>query len=167
MYDNAPNMQFGIINAYNYFDEIVRFNWIDFQKMSTPRAAFNLANSIWSIMDWISHDPVHQMYNSKKEDICKKFQAECPALCVLHDLATHGKHYTVSAPRSNAEVDSSDLTGAVLSFSPFGIASEHVIDFLVVTDDGKNTPLIQVFQEAIDFWEQYFKTLSQSEYNNQ
>ncbi len=156
--DNDPKqLRFGIINAYNYWIEIILPNWINFQNAPTPRTAFNLANSLWSVMDWIKYDPAHEMQHLKKEEIRKLFQEKCPALCIVHDLGTHGKHYTVSAPRGTATVGANDLTGAIICFNtPFGPVSEQTANFTVVLEEDAQIPLNQVFLEAMNFWHVYF-----------
>lgn len=156
--DNDPKqLRFGIVNAYNYWIEVIQPNWINFENSPTPRTAFNLANSLWSVMDWIKHDPVHGMQHLTKEEIRKQFQEKCPALGIVHDLGTHGKHYTVSAPRGAATVATNELTGAIFCFNtPFGPVSEQTADFTVVLDGGVQVSLNQIFREAMDYWHGYF-----------
>jgi hypothetical protein len=157
--DNNPKqLSFGIINAYNYWDEIIKPNWLNYLNAPTPRTAFNLANSLWSVMDWIKHDVAHGMQELTLEQIRNQFKGDCPALAVVHDLCTHGKHYTVSRPKSgDTSFASGELTGAIICFSsPIGPVSEHTADFAVVNPDSSETPLDEVFQEVISHWENYF-----------
>ncbi|MFC7513577.1 hypothetical protein ACFQUU_01020 [Herbaspirillum sp. GCM10030257] len=156
--DNDSNqLRFGIVNAYNYWIEVIQPNWVNFENTPTPRTAFNLATSLWSVMDWIRHDPVHGMQQLKIEEIRQHFQGKCPALGIVHDLGTHGKHYTVRAPRGAASVDAGELTGAVFCFStPYGPISEQTADFAVVLDEGEQVSLHEIFRQAMNFWHSYF-----------
>lgn len=156
-------MRFGIINAYNYWIEVIQPNWITFENAPTPRTAFNLANSLWSIIEWIKHDSNHNLQNLTNEEIRKFFTTKCPELSIAHDLCSHGKHYTVSKPRTDNSLKSDLLTGAIFCFNtPFGPISEHTVDFWIVNEDGEEIQLHKVFAEIMNFWNLYF-----NKHNNQ
>ena len=156
--DNDPKqLRFGIVNAYNYWIEIIQPNWINYENAPTPRTALNLASSLWSVIDWIKHDPVHGMQDLEPEKIRKHFQEKCMALGIAHDLGTHGKHYTISRPRGAATVANNEPTGTIFCFNtPFGPVSEHTADFSVVLEGGTQLPLNQNIREVMDFWHSYF-----------
>ncbi len=156
--DSDPRQpQFGIVNAYNYWIEVIQPNWIDYENASTPRKAFNLASSLWSVIEWIQHDIAHGLQHLSPEQIRSHFQEKCQALKIVHDLGTHGKHYTVSRPRSEASVSGSEMTGAIFCFStPYGPVSEQTADFFVSGKSGEEVPLSAIFRETMNFWHCYF-----------
>jgi hypothetical protein len=156
--DNDPKqLRFGIVNAYNYWIEVIQPNWINFENAPTPRTAFNLAGSLWNVIEWIKHDPVHGMQDINLKEIQSLFQERCAALGIVHDLGTHGKHYTVSKPRGNATVVDNELTGAIICFNtPFGPVSEQTAVFSVVLEGGAEISLNQLFREIMNFWHGYF-----------
>ena len=155
--DDPKQLRFGIVNAYNYWIEVIQPNWINFENAPTPRTAFNLASSLWNVIEWIKHDPAHGMQDLKLKEIQSYFQGKCAALGVVHDLGTHGKHYTVSRPRGNATTTDNELTGMIICFNtPFGPVSEQTAVFSVVLEGGTEFPLNQLFREVMDFWHSYF-----------
>lgn len=155
--NDSKQLRLGIVNAYNYWIEVIQPNWINFENTPTPRTAFNLANSLWSVIEWINHDPAHGMPHLKPREIQNQFQEKCPVLGIIHDLITHGKHYTVSTPRGAATIIPRELTGAIFCFNtPFGPVSEQTVDFSVVLDGGAEISLDQVFRTAMDYWHSYF-----------
>jgi len=154
---NPEQLRFGIANAYNYWIEIIQPNWIIYGNTPTPRSAFNLAISLWSVIDWIRNDPTRGIQQLHKKEFENEFQRQCPALSIVHDLCTHGKHYTVSSPRGDATVTTNELTGAIFCFTtPFGPVSEQTANFDIVLASGERRPLDQIFREAMDFWYTYF-----------
>jgi hypothetical protein len=158
MENDQDKLRFGIVNAYNYWIEIIQPNWVTYLNSATSRTAFNLANSLWSVIEWIKNDPRHDLGHLGTKAIQNLFQEKCNVLGVVHDLATHGKHYTVTRPRSGETVNSKKLTGAVFCFNaPYGPMSEQTVDFMVVLENGEECPLKDIFKEAMDFWDVYFK----------
>jgi hypothetical protein len=146
----------GILNAYNYWDEITFPNWISFQQLPTPRNALNLAYSLWHLLDWIRLDKRHNFIGRSVSDIATHFVEECPALGIAHDIATFGKHAKVSRSRGAVESVEAAFVGAVLYFGPGGPRSEHPSTFTVTMSDGQQADLAAVFSEAMNFWKAYF-----------
>ena len=150
-------LRFGISNSFHYWDEVIKHNVMDYKRMPTARTAFNLANSMWSVIEWIKNDPKYELKNEKMEVIRKRFEAQCPALSVMHDLCTHGKHYTIGRPRSDSTINSDTKTGINLIAGGPGLMIEPLTDFTVVSMDGEQVPLNDKFQEVIDFWLHFFE----------
>ena len=147
----------GILNAYNYWDEIAFPNWITFNQLPTPRNALNLAYSLWHLLDWIQLDQRHDFIGKSMREISEHFVRECSMLGVIHDICTFGKHAKVSRPKGNVVGTTAEFTGAVLYFGPEGPRSEHPSKFTVSLSDGNEIDLIDVFKEVIEFWNNYFK----------
>ncbi|OGT73565.1 MAG: hypothetical protein A3H44_11815 [Gammaproteobacteria bacterium RIFCSPLOWO2_02_FULL_57_10] len=148
----------GIVNAYNYWDEIAFPNWIAFNSLSTPRNALNLAYSLWHLLDWIRLDRRHALAGQDLGVVHAHFVQECPMLAVVHDIATFGKHAKVSRPKGSVAGASAEPLGAVLYFGPGGPRSEHPSKFTVTLGDGRELDLQDVFRVSIEYWDQYFKT---------
>lgn len=147
----------GILNAYNYWDEIALPNWIDFTNLPTPRNALNLAYSLWHLLDWIKRDKRHAFIGQGIEDVRQHFIKECPMLGVIHDISTFGKHAKVSQPKGNVVSAEAQFIGAVLYFGSEGPRSEHPSKFTVILKDGRNLDLLIVFDQVISYWDSYFK----------
>lgn len=147
----------GVLNASNYWDELAFPNWISFTENMSARNAFNLAYSLWHILDWISLDKRHGFSGTSLGDIRGVFEKEFPLLGVVHDVATLGKHATVSRPRGGVIGITASITGAVLYFGPGGPRSEHPSDFTVTFSDGSTMPLLEIFKGAVEYWDRYFK----------
>jgi hypothetical protein len=147
----------GIVNSYNYWDEIVKLNWVSYTQSSTARQAFNLASSLWHVIEWIRQDERHPSYGPQLKDVQDHFLSGCPDLAVMHDVATSGKHYTVSKPKSAMDTIGGEMDGAVLVFGPGGPMSEHTAEFIVTMDDGSERPLREIFGRCMEYWDAYFK----------
>jgi hypothetical protein len=147
----------GILNAYNYWDEIVYPNWIGFTNLPTPRNALNLAYSLWHLLDWIHLDKRHAFTGESLTKIRKHFNKECPMLVVIHDIATLGKHAKVTTKERVVVGINAEYVGAVLYLGPEGPRSEHPSKFTVSLNDGRELDLLAVFEEVIGFWNAYFK----------
>lgn len=147
----------GILNAYNYWDEIAFTNWIDFNNLSTPRNALNTAYSLWHLLDWIRLDKRHAFIGQSMGDVHAHFVKECPMLGVIHDITTFGKHAKVSRSKGDVAGTNAELMGVVLYFDSAGPRSEHPSKFTVSLNDGRELDLIDVFKQIISFWDNYFK----------
>lgn len=147
----------GILNAYNYWDEIAFPNWIAFTALSTPRNALNLAYSLWHLLDWIRLDKRHAFIGQSIGDVHAHFVKECSMLGVIHDITTFGKHANVSRPKGDVVGTNAQFVGAVLYFGPGGPRSEHPSKFTVSLSDGRELDLLDVFRQVIEYWDAYFK----------
>lgn len=147
----------GILNSYNYWDEIAFPNWITFTGLPTPRNALNLAYSLWHLLDWIRLDKRHAFIGQSLGDVHAHFVKECPMLGVIHDITTFGKHAKLSRPKGEVVGTNAEFMGAVLYFGPGGPRSEHSSKFTVSLSDGGELDLRDVFEQVIGYWTTYFK----------
>jgi hypothetical protein len=147
----------GILNSYNYWDEIAFPNWITFTKLPTPRNALNLAYSLWHLLDWIRLDKRHAFIGQNMGEVHAYFIKDCSMLGVIHDITTFGKHAKVSRPKGEVVGTEVDFVGAILYFGLGGPRSEHPSKFSVTFSDGREMDLTDVFKEVIDYWDAYFK----------
>lgn len=88
--------QLGIVNSYNYWLEVIQPNWLNFSQRPSARKAFNLAASLWHVIEWIVQDKRHEHFGCSLKAVREYFIENCPDLAAMHDIATKGKHYTVS-----------------------------------------------------------------------
>lgn len=148
----------GIEGYEQFWQEIVLPNWINYQKHPTAREAFNLAGSLWHLIDWIAeyNYPKHSRSQVGREQ--DSFVAMCPPLGAMHDIVTAYKHAKVSNPRGKVISTHTELQGATFYFGPNIIASEHPAEFNIVLEDGCEYDLNQLFQAVLAFWDQYIKT---------
>jgi hypothetical protein len=147
----------GVLNSYNYWDELAFPNWIAFTKNPSARNAFNLAYTLWHVLDWISLDRRHGFSGASMQDIRDFFEGDFPMLGVIHDVATLGKHARVTRPRGGVVGITASITGAVVYFGPSGPRSEHPSEFTVKFNDGSTSSLFEVFQGAVEYWDKYFR----------
>lgn len=147
----------GILNAYNYWDEIAFPNWITFNQLPTSRNALNLAYSLWHLLDWIRLDKRHAFVGQSIGDVHSHFVKECPELGIIHDITTFGKHAKVSRSKGKVIGTTAEFKGAVLYFGSGGPRSEHPSKFTVLLSDGSELDLLNVFMQVVNFWSTYFK----------
>ena len=146
----------GIVNAYQYWSEVLVPNWIDFSKNSSARNAINLAASAWHIVEWIHIDSARGFSAQVLKDVQNHFIQECPALEVMHDVVTLGKHFKMSKPKAGIVQSRENMTAAVFHFGPQGIFTEHPAEFTIVLSDGKEVDLHETFVQVVRYWEGYF-----------
>ena len=147
----------GVLNSYNYWDELAFPNWITFTQNPSARNAFNLAYTLWHVLDWIRLDRRHGFSGASMEDIRDFFERDFPMLGVIHDVATLGKHAKVTRPRGGVVGITASITGAVMYFGPGGPRSEHPSEFTVTFSDGSTMSLFEVFKGAVEYWDRYFR----------
>lgn len=148
----------GIGGAVHYWLEVVQLNWVDFSQRPTPRTAFNLATSLWHLIEWVAADPTTNCGSNDARKLQDHLVAQCPALGVMHDIATGFKHWRVSTPRGGVEDSHLELLGATLVFGAGGPMSENAAQFTVNLSDGQDVPLQPLFVAALQFWQQYLSS---------
>ena len=148
----------GVLNAYNYWDELAYPNWISFTQNPSARNAFNLAYTLWHLLDWINLDKRHGFSGKPIQDVRDFFEGDFPMLGVIHDVATLGKHAKMTRPRGGVAGITASFTGVVMYLGPGGPRSEHPSEFTVTFNDGSSISLFEVFKVAVDYWDKYFKT---------
>lgn len=150
------NTLLDIRNAAHYWQEVVQPNAIEYGRVRTPRAAFNLAVSLWHIHEWVV---VQKNSNADKkllEERLREYRArvlsKCPELGILHDLATAHKHAVVSRPLGNIATSESEITSVHFSFFGQQPVSEHGSDMRITLDDGSIKTLDEIFGAAFNYW---------------
>ena len=145
-----------IRNTAQYWQEVVQPNAIEYGRTRTPRAAFNLAVSLWHIHEWVV---VQKNPNADKKllkEQRKEYEAfvlsECPELGILHDLATAHKHAVVSRSLGKIASSESEITSVHFSFFGQQPVSEHGSDMRITLDDGSIKNLDEIFGVALNYW---------------
>ena len=59
----------GIESPAQYWQEVVRPNALHYRQHPTAREAFNLAASLWHLVDWIFEDPRLNPQCQQKSDL--------------------------------------------------------------------------------------------------
>ena len=150
----------GIESPAQYWQEVVRPNALHYRQHPTAREAFNLAASLWHLIDWAFEDQRLKSRNLDKKDLQAlqaTFRQQCPALGVMHDITTLYKHARVSAPLGKVATMNVEMLGATFYFGPGGPVSEHPAEYIVTLEGGEQRPLNELFEEALRFWDGYFR----------
>lgn len=148
---------FGIFSAYQFWDEVVRPTWIVFNQHPAPKEAFNVTLGLWHLLDWVTADPTVNPSVRSLYDVRKAITPLCPALDVLHDIITLGKHQVLSRPRGMVASTDVNLLGATLHFGPGGPVSEHPAEYKITLVDGHEFEFKALLAEAMTFWDQFFR----------
>lgn len=147
----------GIVNAYNYWLEVLMPNWSVFTSHPSAKNAFNLAAISWHILEWIEKDKVHGFENKSKGDIRRHFISACSDLGIMHDIVTMGKHIKVSEPKGDFASVTGEPYQVILHQGSEGLFPETGRDFVIQMNDGTEVKLRDSFKKVIDFWNVYFK----------
>ena len=150
----------GIESPAQYWQEVVLPNALNYRQHPTAREAFNLASSLWHLIDWAFEDQRLKSPRLDKKDLQAlqaTFRQQCPALGVMHDITTLYKHARVSAPLGKVATMNVEMLGATFYFGPGGPVSEHPAEYIVTLEGGEQRPLNELFDEALRFWDGYFR----------
>ena len=147
----------GIISAGHFWQEVVRPNALHYRQHPTAREAFNLAASLWHLIDWIFEDPRLNPQCQQKSDLQATLRQQCPALGVMHDITTLYKHARITKPQGKVAATDVEMLGATFYFGPGGPVSEHPAEYIVTLEGGEQRPLNELFEEALRFWDGYFR----------
>ena len=146
---------FGLSDSADFLDEL-RGSISDLQKDPVnPRLARYAAIVAWAMCDWVQKDLGEQVKHA-----C--IQKQCPALAYLHDLGNFFKHRQLNSPQKST-LRAAKRTGSFArEFSP----EFDIVRLQLVLEDGTNLWFEDVIQEALEFWEKYFKDngLTEGEY---
>jgi hypothetical protein len=147
----------GIESPAQYWQEVVLPNALHYRQHPTAREAFNLAASLWHLIDWIFEDPRLNPQRQQKSDLQATLRQQCPALGVMHDITTLYKHARMTRPQGNVMATDVEMLGATFYFGPGGPVSEHPAEYVVTLEGGEQRPLNELFDEALKFWDSYFR----------
>lgn len=147
----------GIVNAYNYWLEVLMPNWCVFTSHTSAKNAFNLAASLWHVLEWIEKDERHGFIGKSKTDIRNHFISACPNLGIMHDIVTMSKHITVSSPKGGFSSVTGEPHQLILHSGPAGMFPESGSDFVIQMKDGAEIRLLDAFKVVVDYWTEYFK----------
>ena len=93
----------GIESPAQYWQEVVVPNALHYRQHPTAREAFNLAASLWHLIDWVFEDPRLNPQCQQKSDLQATLRQQCPALGVMHDITTLYKHARITKPQSGGD----------------------------------------------------------------
>lgn len=147
----------GVSNPAQYWQEVVLPNALHYRQHPTAREAFNLAASLWHLIDWVFEAPSLNSPHQEKKNLQATLRQQCPALGVMHDITTLYKHARMTKPQGNVTATDVEMLGATLYFGPGGPVSEHPAEYIVALEGGEQRPLNELFEEALRFWEGYFR----------
>lgn len=147
----------GIESPAQYWQEVVLPNALHYRQHPTAREAFNLAASLWHLIDWIFEDPRLNPQRQQKSDLQATLRQQCPALGVMHDITTLYKHARMTRPQGNVMATDVEMLGATFYFGPGGPVSEHPAEYVVTLEGGEQRLLNKLFDEALKFWDSYFR----------
>lgn len=147
----------GIVNAHNYWLEVLMPNWCVFAAHPSAKNAFNLAASLWHVLEWIEKDAVHGFGGKTKSDIRHHFMSQCPNLGIMHDIVTMSKHITVGTPKGGFSSVAGEPYQLMLHKGREGMFPESASDFVIHMQDGSEARLLDAFKVVVDYWTEYFK----------
>jgi hypothetical protein len=147
----------GITCAGHFWQEVVLPNAVHYRQHPTAREAFNLAASLWHLIDWVFEDPRLNSQHQEKKALQTNLRQQCPALGVMHDITTLYKHARMTRPQGNVMATDVEMLGATFYFGPGGPVSEHPGEYVVTLEGGEQRPLNELFDEALKFWDGYFR----------
>jgi hypothetical protein len=147
----------GIESPAQYWQEVVLPNALHYRQHPTAREAFNLAASLWHLIDWIFEDPRLNPQRQQKSDLQATLRQQCPALGVMHDITTLYKHARMTKPQGKVAATDMEMLGATFYFGPGGPVSEHPAENVVTLEVGEQRLLSKLFDEALKFWDSYFR----------
>lgn len=147
----------GIESPGQYWQEVVLPNVLHYRQHPTAREAFNLAASLWHLIDWVFEDPRLNLQHQQKSDLQVAFRQQCAALGVMHDITTLYKHARMTKPQGKVASTDVEMLGATFYFGPGGPVSEHPAEYVVTLEGGEQRPLNELFDEALRFWDSYFR----------
>ena len=147
----------GIESPAQYWQEVVLPNALHYRQHPTAREAFNLAASLWHLIDWIFEDRRLNPQYQQKSDLQATLRQQCPALGGMHDITTLYKHARMTKPRGKVAATDVEMLGATFYFGPGGPVSEHPAEYIVTLEGGEQRPLSELFEEALRFWDGYFR----------
>jgi hypothetical protein len=70
----------GVSSPAQYWQEVVLPNALHYRQHPTAREAFNLAASLWHLIDWIFEDRRLNPQYQQKSDLQATLRQQCPAL---------------------------------------------------------------------------------------
>jgi hypothetical protein len=149
----AAYVDINIGSVEKYWSELVVTNVKEFQNEPSPRTLFNVAGSVWHLIDWVWHDrnPGKDGRGSSFKSYRNGLLARCPDLALFRDIADAGKHCGLG--RDDVEVESTEPTAA-----PGGNAlllgddARGFLSFLLKSNDGSKRAVNEVLRRAINFW---------------
>lgn len=147
----------GIESPAQYWQEVVFPNALHYRQHPTAREAFNLAASLWHLIDWVFEDPRLNSPHQERKALQATFRQRCPALGVMHDVTTLYKHARMTKPQGNVAATGVEMLGATFYFGPGGPVSEHPAGYVVTLEGGEQHPLNELFNDALRFWDSYFR----------
>lgn len=109
----------GITSPNQFWNQIVIPNRADFHNRRTARTAFNLAQSLWAVTEWVWHNwPGPGQPPAEREDYVEDHIRRCANLAYVQDIAEAAKHChlhraTVQTVSINEETLEITLKGAV------------------------------------------------------
>jgi hypothetical protein len=146
----------GIESPAQYWQEVVFPNALHYRQHPTAREAFNLAASLWHLIDWIFEDPRLNPQCQQKSEFQAALRQQCWALGVMHDITTLYKHARITKPQGEVAATDVEVLGVTFYFGPGGPVSEHPAEYIVTLGGGEQRPLNELFDEALRFWQSYF-----------
>ena len=137
---------FGLSNSKDFLEEL-RGSISDLKKDPVnPRLARYAAIVAWAMCDWVRKDMGEQV----KHEWIKE---QCPALGYLQDLGNFFKHRELKSSK-NSTLRAARRSG---TFSRAFSRGFDIVRLELILEDGSNLWFEDVIQEALEFWERYFR----------
>ena len=137
---------FGLSDSKDFLEEL-RGSISDLKKDPVnPRLARYAAIVAWAMCDWVGKDLGEQV----KHELIKE---QCPALGYLQELGIVFKHRELR-PSKKSTLCAAERTG---SFDRGFDRGFDLVRLKLILEDGRNLWFEDVIQEALEFWEKYFR----------
>lgn len=144
-----------IENAMGYFEHVIVFNLAQYKAQSDfLPAAFNLANSLFSMYEWmwVTYGRAFGgSINSKKDYIAYLHEA-CPSFGHIRDLANASKHVFLKTPSTQAtQITCTTAVESRFGEGRYGV-SKYARGVVVIDDGGTKIDFERVADEVYEFW---------------
>jgi hypothetical protein len=128
-------------------------------------SANTCAGSLWNLVDWLANstDTVTRAALARvglmsKEAIRDHVKNSSSSLALCWELTNGYKHCELEGHTlRESQIDKADLS------APSSLPPDHILGYRFIpkikTNDGKNLPALQVYKDALSFWDSFFKHL--------
>jgi hypothetical protein len=144
-----------ISTAREFFEQVVEYNLQQYKSQPTSLpAAYNLANSLFSMHEWMWHTYGNELGESLRNASAfnSHVQNACPAFKHMRDLANASKHVSLKSPSTQA----THITDTTAIESRYGVAvygvSKYGRGVVVIDDGGTKVDFENAADEVYVYW---------------
>lgn len=152
-----------VSTARQYFEKVIAFNLQQYKADPTSLpAAFNLANSLFSMHEWMWHTYGNALGANlrRPSDFNSLVQTMCPAFKHMRDLANASKHVSLSSPSTQAaHITDTEAIESKWGEGVWGV-SKWGRGVVVINDGDAKVDFENTADEVCRFWEDMLGKMS-------